>query len=333
MAWRILITARTFEVVGKPAIEYLLSKGCEVTIPPKWGPLGESELLEQLEGHDAVLCSPDAYGAKIFESEEAKCLKIISRWGVGYDSIDVQAATSAGIPVAYTPGVLDEAVADYAFALLLTLARRTYSVHQTMREGGWQPEWGVDIAGKTIGIIGCGRIGRAVAKRAKGFNMRLLGYDVMPHNDARALGVDFVDLDNLLQESDFVSIHAALNDENREMIGAKAFQTMKPSAMLINTARGAHVNEKALAEALREGWISGAALDTYLTEPLPKDHPFRSTPNLLLSPHQASSSRETGERVSMTAARAIVDLMEGRCPELLVNPDVIHQPQLRAKSN
>lgn len=331
MAWKVLITARTFEVVGKPALEFLRSKGCEVTIPPKWGPLSGTELLEQLSGHDAVLCSPDAYNADVFASIEGSNLKIISRWGVGYDSINVPDATAAGIPVAYTPGLLDEAVADYAFALLLTMARRTHSVHQTMSEGGWKVEWGVDLGRKTLGIIGCGRIGRAVAKRASGFDMRVLGYDVMPHPDAKAMGVDFVDLDTLLKESDFVSIHAALTEENKGMIGTEQLKSMKPEALLVNTARGAHVDEEALIQALKEGWIAGAALDAYIKEPLPVDHPFRTTPNLLMSPHQASSSKETGERVSMAAAEAIVDLMEGRRPKLLVNADVLDQPQLRAQ--
>jgi phosphoglycerate dehydrogenase-like enzyme len=331
MAWKVLITARTFEVVGKPAIEFLKSKGCEVTIPPKWGPLSGSELLEQLSGHDAVLCSPDAYNADVFASIEGSNLKIISRWGVGYDSINVPDATAAGIPVAYTPGLLDEAVADYAFALLLTMARRTHSVHQTMREGGWAVEWGVDLGQKTLGIIGCGRIGRAVAKRASGFDMRVLGYDVMPHPDAKAMGVDFVDLDTLLKESDFVSIHAALTEENKGMIGTEQLKSMKQEALLVNTARGAHVDEAALVQALKEGWIAGAALDAYIKEPLPADHPFRTTPNLLMSPHQASSSKETGERVSLAAAEAIVDLMEGRRPKLLVNAGVLDQPQLRAQ--
>jgi len=330
MSWNVLITARTFAVVGKPAVAFLESKGCQVTIPPKWGPLKGNELLEQLKGQDAVLCSPDAYDAAVFASPEASQLKILSRWGVGYDSIKIDDATQAGIPVAYTPGLLDEAVADYAFALLLTMARRTYSVHQTMREGGWQAEWGVDLCGKTLGIIGCGRIGRAVAKRAGGFDMKRIAFDVQPHPEAEAMGVEFVDLDTLLAQSDFVTIHAALNEANQGMIGEAELKKMKPGALLVNTARGGHVQEAPLVQALKEGWIAGAALDAYVQEPLPSDHPFRSTPNLLMSPHQASSSFETGERISMAAAEAIVDLMEGRTPRLLVNPEVLNQPQLRA---
>lgn len=330
MSWNVLITARTFAVVGKPAIEFLKAKGCQVTLPPKWGPLKGDELLEQLEGHDAVLCSPDAYDASVFAASQASRLKILSRWGVGYDSINIADATHAGIPVAYTPGLLDDAVADYAFALLLTLARRTHSVHQTMREGGWKTEWGVDMCGKTLGIIGCGRIGRAVAKRASGFDMKCLAYDVQPHPDAQAMGVEFVDLETLLQKSDFVTIHAALTDANQGMMGEAELKQMKPTALLVNTARGGHVQESALMEALKQGVIAGAALDAYVQEPLPEDHPYRTTPNLLMSPHQASSSLETGERISMAAAEAIVDLMEGRTPGLLVNPEVLDQPQLRA---
>jgi phosphoglycerate dehydrogenase-like enzyme len=226
---------------------------------------------------------------------------------------------------------LDEAGAYNAFPQLQTVARRTHNGHQTKRGGGWSGEWGVDLGQKTLGIIGCGRIGRAVAKRASGFDMRVLGYDVMPHPDAKAMGVDFVDLDTLLKESDFVSIHAALTEENKGMISTEQLKSMKQEALLVNTARGAHVDEAALVQALKEGWIAGAALDAYIKEPLPADHPFRTTPNLLMSPHQASSSKETGERVSLAAAEAIVDLMEGRRPKLLVNADVLDQPQLRAQ--
>ena len=143
-------------------------------------------------------------------------------------------------------------------------------------------------------------------------------------------GVEFVDLETLLQKSDFVTIHAALTDANQGMMGEAELKQMKPTALLVNSARGGHVQESALMEALKQGVIAGAALDAYVQEPLPEDHPYRTTPNLLMSPHQASSSLETGERISLAAAEAIVDLLEGRTPGLLVNPEVLDQPQLRA---
>jgi phosphoglycerate dehydrogenase-like enzyme len=200
-----------------------------------------------------------------------------------------------------------------------------------MREGGWKIEWGNDVAGKTLGIIGCGHIGMAVARRASGFAMRLLAYNRTPKPEAERPGVKFVSLDELLTQSDFISIHAALTPETRGMIGEAQFRKMRPGAFLINTARGAIVDESALIKALVEKRIAGAALDVFTHEPLPVDSPLRATPHLLLSPHQGSSSRETGERVSDTAAKAIVDLMHGRRPENVLNPEVLKAAQLRAR--
>jgi len=175
----------------------------------------------------------------------------------------VPAATRQGIVVAYTPGFLNETVADYAFALLLALARRVHEGHLTMRGGQWQSAWGHDVHGKTLGILGCGRIGQAMARRATGFNMRLIGYDPAPSPEAKKIGLKFVSLDQLLAESDFLSLHAALTPDNRGLIGEAQLRKMKRDAYLINTARGALVDETALVRALQEGWIAGAALDAY----------------------------------------------------------------------
>src|SRR3989475_7131621 len=273
----------------------------------------------------------DKFTAAVLASSAAVKLKIISRWGVGYDAIDVPAATKAGIVVAYTPGLLDETVADFAFALLLALARRVHIGHSDMSNGVWRGVWGNDVFGKTLGILGCGRIGRAVARRATGFNMRLIAHDPQPNVEAEKIGVKFVPLDELLADSDFLSLHAALTPQNRGLIGDAQLRKMKKTAYLINTARGALVDESALARALQEGWIAGAALDAFAVEPLPADHALRKAPNALLTPHLASWARETGERVSTTAAQAIVDLMNGRRPALVVAPEVFDAPSLRAR--
>ena len=232
--------------------------------------------------------------------------------------------------LAYTPGLLNETVADFAFALLLALARRVHIGHLTMTAGQWQGVWGNDVFGKTLGILGCGRIGQAVARRAAGFNMRLLGYDISPNAEAEKLGVRFVSLDELLAQSDFLSLHAALTPQNRGLLGQTELRKMKPTSYLINTARGALIDEAALVRALRENWIAGAALDAFIVEPLPADHPLRTAPNVLLTPHLASFARETGERVSVTSAQAIVDLMSGRRPQFVVNPEVYKSSVLRA---
>jgi phosphoglycerate dehydrogenase-like enzyme len=330
VSWNIVITARVVKEVGQPAIELLRRAGCEVVIPPKLGALRAEELQAVHGGADGVLASADQYSRAVLTSPAAARLKIVSRWGVGYDSIDVAAATELGIVIAYTPGLLNETVADYTFALLLTLVRRVHVVDAAVRQGVWKPVWGHDIAGKTLGVIGCGRIGQAVARRGSGFNLRVLGYDVAPDPRAEPCGLRFVSLDRLLSESDFVTLNAALTPHNRGLVGEAQLRRMKPTAYLVNSARGALVDEAALIRALREGWIAGAALDTFLEEPLPMEHPFRQTPNLLLSPHQASFGRETGERVSICAAQAIVDLLEGRRPQLVVNPEVFQTAALRA---
>jgi phosphoglycerate dehydrogenase-like enzyme len=330
MAWKVLITARTLNEVGALALDLLNKAGCQLIIPPKFGPHAPEVLLNLLPGADAVLASMDKFNAEVLASPAAASLKIISRWGVGYDAIDVPAATRHGIVIAYTPGLLNETVADCAFALLLALARRIHVGHLGMMQGEWKPAWGNDVFGKTLGIIGCGRIGQAVARRASGFNMRLIGHDVAPHEEARKLGIEFVSLDELLTQSDFVTLHAALTPENRGMLGEAQLRQMKPTAYLINTARGALVDESALTRALEEKRIGGAALDAFVIEPLPADHPLRRAPNVLLTPHLASFARETGERVSMAAAEAIVQLMNKRRPQWVVNPEVFYSAVRRA---
>jgi phosphoglycerate dehydrogenase-like enzyme len=331
MSWKVLITARTLNEVGHRALALLREAGCDLTLPPRFGPYGAEELAPLLRDHQAVLASMDQFTANVLASPEAAQLKIISRWGVGYDAIDIPAATARGIVVAYTPGLLSESVADFAFALLLSVARRVHIGHASMSQGKWEAAWGTDVFGKTLGILGCGRIGHAIARRATGFNMRLLAHDIRCDQGIEEPRIEYVSLDELLAESDFLSLHAALSGENRGLIGEAQLRRMKPTAYLINTARGALIDEVSLAHALHEGWIAGAALDTFAVEPLPAVHPLRTAPNLLLTPHLASFARETGERVSLVAAQAIVDLMKGCKPQFVVDPAVYDSPQLRGR--
>jgi phosphoglycerate dehydrogenase-like enzyme len=330
VSWKVLITARTLDEVGQQAVALLKNAGCELVIPPKYGPHPADALLKLLPGNEAVFASMDKFTADVLSSEAARNLKVISRWGVGYDAIDVPAATKNGIVVAYTPGLLNETVADCAFALLLSIARRIHLGHQGMSAGRWEPHWGHDVHGKTLGILGCGRIGLAMARRGTGFSMRILAHDICANPEAEKLGIEFVSLDELLARSDFVSLHAALTPENRGLLNEARLRKMKPTAYLINTARGALIDETALANVLNEGVIAGAALDAFLTEPLPAEHPLRTAKNVLLTPHLASFARETGARVSNTGAQAIVDLMSGRKPQFVVNPDVYKSAALRA---
>lgn len=330
MNWTVLVTASPLmDPVGAKAHAQLDAEGFSLVRPPRWGPLLAADLLPLLVGKDAVYASVDQYPAAVLASSQAAQLKVISRWGVGFDSIDIPAATREGIVVAYTPGLLNEAVADYAMALLFAVARRVHEGHQTLRTGAWKPTWGHDIGGKTLGLVGCGRIGQAMARRASGFGMTLLAFDPTPHPEAQRLGVRFVALEELLAQSDYVSLHAALTPETRGLMGERQLRQMKPSAYLINTSRGALLDEAALVQALREGWIAGAALDAFITEPMPADHPFVSVPNLLITPHQASFGFDTGARVSEAAAQALIDLKAGRRPKWVVNPAVFDSPALR----
>ena len=330
MSWRVLITARTLDEVGADALKLLAGSGCELVVPPSYGPHRPETLISLLEGADAVLASMDHFHDYVLESSQARNLKVISRWGVGYDAIDVPAATRQGIVIAYTPGLLNEAVADFAFGLLLAMARRIHIAHLQMSQGEWKTPWGDDVHGKTLGIVGCGRIGSAMARRASGFSMRVLSYDLCVNPEAERLGVQVVPLDELLAESDFLSLHAALTSQNRGLIDEEQLRRMKPTAYIINTARGALIDEAALLKALHENWIAGAALDAFLVEPLPAEHPLRKAPNILLTPHLASFARGTGERVSLCAAQAIVDLRHGRKPQFVVNPEVFNSSALRA---
>ena len=333
MSWKVLITARTLNEVGHSALALLRDAGCELTLPPRFGPYRAEELSPLLRDHQAVLASMDQFTAGVLASPEAAQLKIISRWGVGYDAVDIPAATAQGIVVAYTPGLLSETVADFAFGLLLSLARRVHIGHASMSQGRWEAAWGTDVFGKTLGILGWGRIGQAMARRAAGFNMRLLAHDIRPDPNTTQPRVEQVSLDELLAASDFLSLHAALTPQNHGLIGEAQLRRMKPTAYLINTARGALLDEAALARALHEGWLAGAALDAFTVEPLPAAHPLRTAPNVLLTPHLASFARETGERVSLATAQAIVDLMSGRKPQFVVDASVYSSPRLRARLN
>jgi phosphoglycerate dehydrogenase-like enzyme len=333
MSWNILATAGTIAGIGAESADFMQKNGCKVTIAKPFRAQSAAELQRLLPGIQAVYAGPDEFSAELLASQEAAELRIISRWGVGFERIDVDAATAHGIVIAYTPGMLDEAVADYTFALLLGIARRIHTAHATMSAGEWAPQWGHDVHGKTLGIIGCGRIGTAVARRAAGFNLRVLACDPAPNEAAKNFGVEFVPLDSLLAQSDFVSLHAAVTPETKGLIGEAQLKQMKPNAYLINTGRGALVDEAALARALNDGGLAGAAVDAFVEEPLPAEHPFRTAKNLLLAPHQASFSNETGRKVSAACAEAIVDLMNGQRPKMVLNPEVFDSPELRAKLN
>ena len=326
MGWNVLLTARAAVDAGSEARDLLTAAGCRLTVADPFGPLDVEHLAAAVQGQDAVIASTDEYSAAFFARPEAATLKCVSRWGVGLDCADLAAATRAGIVVCNTPRILDEAVADYTWALLFAIARRVAQGAALLGRGEWDLAWGHGVHGKTLGIVGCGRIGQAVARRAAGFGMRVLGFD--PYADAIG-GIEQVSLEELLSESDFVSLHCSLTAANRGMLNADRLTLMKPSAYLINTARGALIDEAALVEALQQGRFAGAAIDAYTTEPLPASSPLRTCPRLLMTPHQAFNAIETGEQVCRAAASAIVDLMQGRRPRHTANPEVFEHASLR----
>ncbi|HEY7268619.1 MAG TPA: D-glycerate dehydrogenase [Dehalococcoidia bacterium] len=261
--------------------------------------------------------------------EAAPSVRIAANMAVGYDNVDVAACTAHGVAVTNTPGVLTDTTADMAFALILAVARRVVEGDRLVREGGWGP-WhpsfmlGRDLSGATLGIVGLGAIGEAVAKRALGFGMRVLytSRHRKPETEAK-LGIEWRDLDGLLRESDFVSVHAALTPETRGLIGARELLLMRPDAFLINTSRGPTVDQPALVEALREHRIAGAGLDVATVEPVPDGDPLLTLDNLVITPHLGSATVATRTKMADLAVANLLAFFEGRPPPNCVNSEVL----------
>lgn len=302
-----------------------LAEHVELEVYPGELPPTREEILRAVAGRDGLLTLlTDRIDAAVMDAAGPR-LRVIANYAVGYDNIDVPAATARGIVVTNTPDVLTETTADLAWALLMAAARRIGEGERYARAGRWKT-WGPllllghDVHHKTLGLIGCGRIGAAVARRAKGFAMRVLYYDAQPRPDLVAeLGLERVDLDTLLAESDFVSIHCPLTPETRGLIDAAALAKMKPTAILVNSARGPVVDQAALVEALRTGRIAGAGLD--VTDPEPPDpaDPLLSLDNVVIVPHLGSASIETRTAMALLAARNIVAVLSGGRAETPVN--------------
>ncbi len=300
---------------------------CEVDLWQGDLPPPHDVLLAHLRDKDGLLSLlTDKVDAELMDLNPR--LKVVSNMAVGYDNIDVKAATERGLPVGNTPGVLTDTTADFAFALLMAAARRVVEGADYARAGKWKT-WGPmllmgqDVHGATLGIVGFGRIGQGMAKRASGFNMRVLYYDVYRREDLeKSMGVTYADMDTLLAQSDFVTIHTDLNQETRHLFNAGAFAKMKASATLINTARGPIVDPDALYEALRQGKIRAAALDVTEPEPIPADSPLLTLPNCLIVPHMASASIATRGKMAEMAARNLLAGLRGERLPTCVNPEV-----------
>lgn len=315
--------------IADSALSLLLSR-FEVRLYDSDEPPSRGWLESNIRDADGVLCMlSDRFDSELFEKAER--LKVLSSMSVGLDHVDLDAATKHGVYVTYTPDVLTDATADLTWALILGVARRVSEAERFLRSGLWKVAWapnmflGSDVYGKTLGIIGMGRIGYAVAKRARGFDMQILYYQRrrLAEDKERAVGARYVGLDELLSTSDFVSIHLPLTEQTRGLINEEKLRLMKPTAYLINTSRGAVIDEAALIKALKEGWIKGAALDVYTVEPLPKDSPLLRFENVLLTPHIGSATTETRKRMAELAAENLTAVLTGRLPLHLANPEVV----------
>jgi glyoxylate reductase len=306
----------------------LLRDQVEVDVHEGELPPSKEVIIQHTRDKDGLLSLlTDTIDSEVMDS--CPGLKVISNYAVGYDNIDVAAATKRGIVVTNTPGVLTETVADFAWALLMACARRIVEADKSTRLGEWKT-WGptmllgVDIAGKTLGIIGAGRIGSSVARRATGFGMRILYTDVVRSEELeKQTGARFVDLDTLLRESDFISLHVSLTKETEHLIAKPEFDKMKPTAILINTSRGPVVDQKDLYDALVSGKILRAGLDVFVTEPIPASDPLLKLKNVVVTPHIASASVETRDKMAEVAAQNLLDALFGRTPRFTVNPEVL----------
>lgn len=325
MSFKILVTIPWFKNKPAPELDRLREHGCEILINDKGRAYNQAELIEVIPEINATIAGSEPYSEETLAA--ARSLKIIARVGVGYDMIDVPAATKRRVPVAMAFGTNHEAVADHAFALLATLCNQLPTYHRKIAGGQWGTRFHRSLWQGTIGIIGLGRIGRALARRCAGFDMRILAHDIDPDAAfAKANDVNMVDLETLLKMSDFVSInapHTALTDK---MINAERLALMKPDAYLVNTARGGLIDEAALIDALNAGQIAGAGLDVVTTEPLPAGSPLRKLENVLLTPHCAGISDMAVTLMLNRCIDSILAIKDGQKPpqDLLLNPEVIN---------
>jgi phosphoglycerate dehydrogenase-like enzyme len=291
-----------------PLLEPLRADGHEVAVVDSISVRSEAALIDALQGMAASLASVEPYTAAVLA--ETPDLRVISRIGVGYDAIDVDEATRRGIVVCTTPGSNHHSVADLAVGLILVCLRQIVAAAEVVRAGNWVPQRvGVELRATTVGIVGTGLIGREVIKRLAGFEPRILAYDVS--------------FDDLLRQSDVLTLHAPLLPETRGLIDAAALAKMKPSAYIVNTARGPLVDELALAKALHAGQIAGAALDVFEREPLPSASPLRQAPNLILTPHIAGVTQQSRTAMVAMAVQNVARVLRGEAPLFCVNPEVL----------
>ncbi|MDR1507131.1 MAG: phosphoglycerate dehydrogenase [Treponema sp.] len=308
---KILVTATSFGPDSKsPAMEKLRSFADALIFNPHGRPLSEDELISLLPGCAGCVAGLDFFSKKTLEN--APELAVISRYGAGVDRVDLAAARAGGVAVCNTPGVNAQAVAELTMALLLCVARKIPFLDRSTREGQWPRSTGMELYGKTIGILGLGAVGKAVAQRAKGFSMRLLAYD--PYIDTaytRANGITAAGFDEAVREADFLCLHLPLTEETRHIISGKVIGSMKQGAVLINTARGGLIDEAAAYESLKSGHLGGMGLDVYEAEP-PQTSPLFTLENVVLTPHTASHTKEATAAMAALSVQNLIEVLSGK---------------------
>lgn len=305
---KVLITPRSFGKGSHAAYDLLDEAGLTIVPNPFGRILTEDEMLQAVKEVDALIVGVDPVTARVLD--EACRLRVISKYGVGLDNIDLDYAEAKGIPVTITQGANTEAVADYTFALMLAAARKVIPIDSGCRRLDWGKTMSLGVYGKTLGILGTGAVGKAVIKRARGFGMRILGYDLLPDYDfANLMEVKYADADQIFREADFISIHLPATEETRGLIGREQFRMMKGTAVVINTARGGIIDEIALFEALSDNRIWGAGLDVFNQEP-PEGSPLLSLDNLVIGSHCAASTFDAVDNMSLLAARNVAEVLK-----------------------
>jgi len=320
MTFKIVSTSPSFGFYVQEPVDYLKAHGCEVELIPQGKKLSEAELLECASEVDAMIVAFENISERVIQT--ATNLKVVAKHGAGVDNIDMAAATKRGIVVTSAPGANSDAVADLTIGLFLALARQIPFADSSVKAGEWPRIIGSGFNNKTLGIVGTGQIGKKVARRAAGFDMEVLVYDVFEDTDfSTDTGATYLPLEEVLSKSDFISIHVPLTDKTRHLIGARELGLMKKSAYLVNVARGGIVDEDALLEVLNQKQICGAASDVFLQEPA-KGNPLLEVENLIATPHMGMYTREALIDTGMICVRNIVDTLEGRRPQYLNNPEV-----------
>ncbi len=321
MATRILLTTTSFQDTPGPHHDTLAATGWEIISAR--GPLSEADTLAVVGDIDGYICGDDAITRQVLDKAVPR-LKVLSKYGIGVDKIDVASCTELGIPVLFTPGVNHTTVAEHTFLLLLALEKNFLFHCDSTRTGGWKRQTGHEILGKTIGIVGLGRIGREVAIRAKAFGMHPIGYDVFwdeafaaQHGLARA-----ATLDEVFGVSDYISLHTNLTPETRDLIRAETITKMKPGVIILNCARGEIVHTADIVAALQSGRVRGYGTDVLDVEPPPADHPLTHLPNCIVTPHVGSRTSESVQRQAMAAVENLIRAMRGEKPLAQVNPEV-----------